>query len=81
MVALVAGAAAPTLREIAEAKEKERLSGVAAHPLVQKVLQRFPGAEIVDVRRPDMPAEPPAAASIIDEDVAYGDVSIGEDDF
>jgi DNA polymerase-3 subunit gamma/tau len=82
MVALVAGAEAPTLREIAEAKEKERISGVAAHPMVQKVLQRFPGAEIVDVRRPDMPAEAPAAATpMIDEDVAYGDVSMGEDDF
>jgi DNA polymerase-3 subunit gamma/tau len=82
MVALVAGADAPTLREVAEAKEKERISGIAAHPLVQKVLQRFPGAEIVDVRRPDMPAETPApAAPMVDEDVAYGDVSIGEDDF
>ena len=27
-------------------------SGAAAHPLVQKVLDRFPGAQIVDVRRP-----------------------------
>jgi DNA polymerase-3 subunit gamma/tau len=79
MVALVAGAGAPTLQEVAEAKEKERLSGVAAHPLVQEVLQRFPGAEIVDVRRPDAPAEPQVPTS--DEDVAYGDVSIGEDDF
>jgi len=82
MVALVAGAEAPTLREGAEATEKERLSGVAAHPLVQKVLQRFPGAEIVDVRRPDAPSEaPPQAAPMIDEDVAYGDVSPAEDDF
>ncbi len=82
MVALVAGADAPTLREVAEAKEKERLSGVAAHPLVQKVLQRFPGAEIVDVRRPEAPGEaPPPAAPMVDEDVAYGDASIGEDDF
>ncbi|HLH51024.1 MAG TPA: DNA polymerase III subunit gamma/tau [Roseiarcus sp.] len=82
MVALVAGAETATLREVAEAKEKERISGVAAHPLVQKVLQRFPGAEIVDVRRPDAPGEaPPQAAPMIDEDVAYGDVSLGEDDF
>ncbi|HLJ72853.1 MAG TPA: DNA polymerase III subunit gamma/tau, partial [Roseiarcus sp.] len=82
MVALVAGAEAPTLREVAEAKEKERLSGVAAHPLVQKVLQRFPGAEIVDVRRPDAPGDTPqSGAPAVDDDVAYGDVSLGEDDF
>jgi DNA polymerase III subunit gamma/tau len=82
MVALVAGADAPTLREVADAEEKERISGVAAHPLVQKVLQRFPGAEIVDVRRPDAPSDAPTpAAPVIDDDVAYGDVSIGEDDF
>jgi DNA polymerase III subunit gamma/tau len=83
MVALVSGADAPTLRESAEAKEKERLSGVAAHPLVRKVLQRFPGAEIVDVRGPETPGETPAVAAptASEEDVGYGDASISEDDF
>jgi DNA polymerase III subunit gamma/tau len=82
MVALAPGSEAPTLRERAEAKEKERLSGVAAHPLIQKVLQRFPGAEIVDIRAPETPGETPASASPpADEDVGYGDAVIGEDDF
>jgi DNA polymerase-3 subunit gamma/tau len=83
MVALVPGADAPTLRERADAKEKERLNGVAAHPLVQKVLQRFPGAEIIDVRGPEAPvAEAPAPAALTsDDDVSYSDAAIGEDDF
>jgi DNA polymerase-3 subunit gamma/tau len=80
MVALTPGCEAPTLRESAEAKEKERLSGVAAHPLVRKVLQRFPGAEIVDVRPPEGEAPAPVAPATSDDDVAYGDISIGEDD-
>ena len=50
MVALVAGSTAPTLREAAEARDAERASGAAAHPLVRKVLDRFKGARIVDVR-------------------------------
>jgi DNA polymerase-3 subunit gamma/tau len=81
MVALAPGCEAPTLRESAEAKEKERLSGVAAHPLVRKVLQRFPGAEIVGVRPPEGEAPATAAPALSDDDVGYGDVSIGEDDF
>jgi DNA polymerase III subunit gamma/tau len=81
MVALAAGAVAPTLREVAEAKEKERLSGVSAHPLVRKVLQSFPGAEIVEVRTPDAMTEAPPAASQADDEVSYGDATLGEDDF
>jgi DNA polymerase-3 subunit gamma/tau len=82
MVALAPGSEAPTLRERAEAKEKERLSGVAAHPLIQKVLQRFPGAEIIDIRGPDTPGDTPAATTpSADEDVGYGDAFLGEDDF
>ena len=41
---------APTLRERAEARQAEVLTGVRADPLVRAVLERFPGAEIVDVR-------------------------------
>ena len=53
MVALVPGSTAPTLRETAQAREAERTSDAASHPLVQKVLDRFKGARIVDVRRPE----------------------------
>ena len=56
MVALVPGSTAPTLRETAQAREAERTSNAASHPLVQKVLDRFKGARIVDVRRPEAPS-------------------------
>jgi DNA polymerase-3 subunit gamma/tau len=39
-----------TLREQAEARQAAMLTGVRADPLVRAVMERFPGAEIVDVR-------------------------------
>ncbi len=63
MVALVPGSTAPTLRETAQAREAERTSNAASHPLVQKVLDRFKGARIVDVRRPDAPSSSRRARS------------------
>jgi DNA polymerase III subunit gamma/tau len=71
MVALAPGSTAPTLREAAEAREAERASGAAAHPLVRKVLERFKGARIVDVRTPDAAPSPSATQS--DDGVGYGD--------
>ncbi|MDQ0396285.1 DNA polymerase III subunit gamma/tau [Labrys monachus] len=41
---------APTLREQAEARQAAVLTGVRADPLVRAAMERFPGAEIVDVR-------------------------------
>jgi DNA polymerase III subunit gamma/tau len=79
MVALVAGATAPTLRENASAREAERLSGVAANPLVRKIMTRFPGAQIVEVRSPDA-APAPEAIATSDDEVAYADAVIVEDD-
>ena len=79
MVALVQGATAPTLREAATKREAERTSGAAAHPLVQKVLERFKGARIVEVRAPEAPP-PPAAAPQSDEDVGYADSEPAVDD-
>jgi len=70
MVALVGDSTASTLRETAQAREAERTSNAASHPLVQKVLDRFKGARIVDVRRPE--ASPPAAGEV-DDDVGYAD--------
>jgi DNA polymerase-3 subunit gamma/tau len=79
MVALVAGSTAPTLRENASAREAERLSGVAANPLVRKIMTQFPGAQIVEVRSPDaIPA--PEAIATGDDEVAYADAVIAEDD-
>jgi DNA polymerase-3 subunit gamma/tau len=80
MVALAPGATAPTLREVANAREAERLSGVAAHPLVRKVLERFPGAKIVDVRGPEPAPVLSTPESADDEDAAYADPSNFDDD-
>jgi len=76
MVALVPGSTAATLRETAQARVAERTSNAASHPLVQKVLDRFKGARIVDVRRPDAPTPtdaPPPAAGEVDDEVGYAD--------
>jgi DNA polymerase-3 subunit gamma/tau len=58
MVAVSAEAGQPSLRAQADARKAELKDVVRDDPLVQAVLQRFPGAEIVDVRPPagDMPA-------------------------
>ena len=71
MVALVPGSTAATLRETAQAREAERTSNAASHPLVQKVLDRFKGARIVDVRRPEIAPSP--AAREADDEVGYAD--------
>ena len=53
----------PTLRERADEERDSKRRGVAAHPDVQKVLERFPGAEIINVRTAETPdtsaTEPP----------------------
>ena len=77
MVALAPGSTAPTLREAAEAREAERTSGAAEHPLVRKVLERFKGARIVEVRTPEAAATAPARP---DEDVGYADSEPAVDD-
>ena len=65
----------------AEAREAERLSGVAAHPVVRKVLERFPGAKIVDVRAPEAPAAAPPPAPPATTKSAMPIRSIADDDF
>ena len=52
MVAVSAEAGTPSLRAQAETRKAELKDGVRDDPLVQAVLARFPGAEIVDVRPP-----------------------------
>jgi DNA polymerase III subunit gamma/tau len=68
MVVVSAEAGMPSLRAQAEARKAELKDGVRSDPLVQAVLTRFPGAEIVDVRprggpsggdAEDMPEPPP----------------------
>jgi DNA polymerase-3 subunit gamma/tau len=50
-----------TLKAQNEARQQELKIGVRGHPLVQAVLERFPGSEIVDVRKP--PAATPEAVN------------------
>jgi len=53
MVAVSSEEGAPTIRAQMDAQKAELMRGVRGDPLVQSVLARFPGAEIVDVRRTD----------------------------
>jgi DNA polymerase-3 subunit gamma/tau len=62
MVAVVNAEGGATLREQAEAAKDRRESDAASHPAVRAVLERFPGARIVDVRDPRA-AEPDSAAT------------------
>jgi DNA polymerase III subunit gamma/tau len=70
MVAVSAEAGMPSIKSQAETRKAELKDGVRDDPLVQAVLARFPGAEIVDVR-------PPAGGSSADE---MPDVSQNESD-
>ncbi|MFL5063411.1 MAG: DNA polymerase III subunit gamma/tau [Xanthobacteraceae bacterium] len=80
MVVVSAEQGAPTVKAQADARRAELVRGVAADPLVQAVLTRFPGAEIVDVRSPFEPAAPAEIVagdetnpeSSADEDSAFG---------
>jgi DNA polymerase-3 subunit gamma/tau len=63
MVAVSSEEGAPTMRQQADTQKAELMRGVRSDPLVQSVLERFPGAEIVDVRRteavPELPIDMP----------------------
>ncbi len=76
IVALFGDATAPTLRERAQAREAERTSNAASHPLVQKVLDRFKGARIVDVRRPEALEAPSPERGEVDDEVGYADSGV-----
>ncbi|MGN6749481.1 MAG: DNA polymerase III subunit gamma/tau [Xanthobacteraceae bacterium] len=77
MVAVSAEAGSPSLRAQAEMRKAEMKDGVRGDPLVQAVMERFPGAEIVDVRSPtgsgsEQPTEMPAGSQL--------DGDVGDDD-
>jgi DNA polymerase-3 subunit gamma/tau len=68
MVVVSKEAGAPTIRAQAEAADAALKVGVRADPLVQAVLEKFPGAEIVAVRnREDAPREEFPDAPPMDE--------------
>ena len=66
MVAVSAETGEPTVRSQLDARREEFKRGVQADPLVQNVLARFPGAQIVAVRQPEAEAPPPVVA--VDDD-------------
>ncbi|GLK79500.1 DNA polymerase III subunit gamma/tau [Methylopila turkensis] len=67
MVAVAAGEGAPTIHETREAAAAARLEGVQAHPHVRAILDRMPGAVIVDVReRQAAPEEAALDAAAVD---------------
>ena len=74
------------VRSQIETQRAELKTGVRADPLVQAVLARFPGAEIVDVRKLDSPPAPPSGEDAVpepppaDEGSAYGADWHGDDD-
>jgi DNA polymerase-3 subunit gamma/tau len=80
MVALAPGSTSPTLHEAQSAREAERTTDAAAHPVVRKVLERFKGARIVEVRAPEAAAAPAPSPSEPDEDVGYADSESVDDD-
>ncbi|CAN7622714.1 DNA polymerase III subunit gamma/tau [Bosea sp. LjRoot90] len=70
LVAVVNAEGTATLREQAVAARDKRENDAASHPAVRAVLERFPGARIVDVRDPREPEpEAPAMAAGGDEDL------------
>jgi DNA polymerase III subunit gamma/tau len=76
MVIVSAEPGMPSLHAQAQTRKAELKDGVRGDPLVQAVLARFPGAEIVDVRLPaggpggsdDMPFAPPSDGESSDEE-------------
>ena len=72
MVVVSAEPGAPSLRSQAEDRKTQLKSDARSDPLVQAVLTRFPGAEIVEVRPPagnagDVPDAPPNEGELDDE--------------
>jgi len=62
MVIVSAEPGAPTVRSQLDTRREEFKRGVQADPVVQSVLARFPGAEIVAVRQPEPETAPPVMA-------------------
>jgi DNA polymerase-3 subunit gamma/tau len=81
MVALSSEEGEATLHEKAVAAERERKAGAANHPLVQAVLSRFPGAQIVNVVERAEKAGEDAEAEILGEaDAGSAHESEADDD-
>ena len=73
-------AGGPSLKEQSDEREQARMVGVQSHPLVQSVLEQFPGAQIVEVRMAEDNAAAPAVPDALAADVAQDEVAF-EDQF
>ena len=76
---------APTLAETREAARDKSLNEGAADPVVQRILETFPGAKLTAIRRVEDEAPAPALNPDApeprgDEDVSYLDEVVTEDD-
>jgi DNA polymerase-3 subunit gamma/tau len=80
MVAISNEAGAPTLHERREAQAAEARKGVEQIPLVQKVLEHFPGAKIVKQPEAALPEPASETSDQDDADEAYLDEAYTEDD-
>ncbi|UVF20623.1 DNA polymerase III subunit gamma/tau [Microvirga terrae] len=80
MVALSSEEGGQTLHEKAVAAERERREGAANHPLVQAVLTKFPGAQIVNVIERAEKAGEDAETEILGEADALAAHETEEDD-
>ena len=80
MVALSSEQVAATLHEKGVAAERERKEGAANHPLVQAVLSKFPGAQIVNVVERTEKAGEDAETEILGEADAAAAHETEEDD-
>ena len=81
MVVVSAEAGAPTMKAQADTRQQELQTGVAADPLVQAVLNRFPGSQIVGVRARGAPEEPPPVLDVppVNDEAAF-DTELRPDD-
>ena len=85
MVAVSREEGGPTLKEQADAKAEEKMTGLRALPLVRKALETFPGAQIVAIRAPEAEPEPVTAAIAPEtsdggDEIGYADQIYTEDD-
>ena len=86
MVVISREEGAPSLKEQADAKAEQQMTGVRALPFVRKVLEQFPGAEIVSIRMPEIESAPttaaiaPETADAGGDDIGYQDQIYTEDD-
>ncbi len=78
---------APSLKQQADAREKAAIAARHVDPLVRSVLERFPGAQVVAVRKPEE-VSPPADAGLgvpaepldDDEDIGFENLITSDDD-